>query len=183
LSLVVLEIPVFRSLAGRFSSITNFTLPTKVTAGEEIPFAVAGHLDSVPSPDWPNFAVGIFYMEGPMAEITITVNGQPFTLKPGTGVAKRMEPRPNVCTTISLDCKIKALDEGSYKFAALTGYVDVAAGVFYYDDRVDRTVEVSPVAVWPWWALPIAGGIAVIAIVGGVIYYEERRRQELLLMR
>jgi hypothetical protein len=176
---VALEVPVFRALAGRFSSITSYTLPTKVTAGQEIPFAVAGHLDSVPSPDWPNFAVGFAYIEGPMAEIAITMDGQSFTLKPGMAVAKYMEPRPGTCTTISLDCKIKSLDKGSYKFAALTGYVDIAKGTFYYDDRVDRTLESEEVA-WPWWLLPLAGGIGVVAVIGGVVYYEETRRQEMM---
>ena len=153
-----------------------------MTAGEEIPFAVAGHLHTVPSPDWPNFAVGFAYIEGPMAEITIVVDGETFTLRPGTAVVSRIEPRPSVCTTISLDCRIKALDEGSYKFAALTGYVDVAAGVFYYDDRVDRLVEAAPAAVWPWWLLPLGAGIAVVAVVGGVIYVTEKRREEMLLL-
>jgi hypothetical protein len=178
--MIVLEVPVFRALAGRFSSITNFTLPTKVTAGEEIPFAVAGHLSGTPT--WANFAVGFFYIEGPMAEITLIMDGKSYTLRPGAGVAMYMSPRPSVCTTISLDCKIKTLDEGSYKFCAVTGYVDTATGTFYYDDRVDRTVEVAPAAVWPWWILPIGGGVAVVAIVGGVVWYQERRREEMMLL-
>jgi hypothetical protein len=136
-------------------------------------------LDSVPSPDWPNFAVGFFYLEGPMAQITLVVDGQTYTLTPGTGVAKYIEPRPSPCASISLDCKIKSLDAGSYKFCAVTGYV--SGGTFYYDDRVDRTVE-STAPAWPWWILPLGAGIGVIAIVGGVIYYEERRREELMLL-
>jgi hypothetical protein len=176
-----LEMLVFRALAGRFSSITNFTLPTKVDAGAEVPFAVAGHLDSVPSPDWPNFAVGFFYIEGPMAEIALIMDGKSYTLRPGTGVAMYMSPSPSVCTTISLDCKIKALDQGSYKFCTVTGYVDTAAGTFYYDDRVDRTLEAT-VPAWPWWALPLAGGIGVVAVVGGVVWYTERRREEMMLL-
>lgn len=177
--MVALEMPLFRALAGRYSEITNFTLPTKVNAGEEIPFAVAGHLSGTPA--WPNFAVGFFYIEGPMAEITLVMDGKTYTLAPGYGVAKYMSPRPGVCTTISLDCSIKALDEGSYKFAALTGYVDVEAGTFYYDDRVDRTLEAT-VPAWPWWVIPLAGGIVVVAVVGGVVYYTERRREEMILL-
>ncbi len=118
-----------------------------------------------------------------MAEISITVDGKAYTLRPGMAVGKYMSPRPGVCTTISMDCKIKALDKGSYKFAALTGWVDVAAGRFYYDDRVDRTVESEEEAVaWTWWLLPLAAGIGVVAVVGGVVYLEERRRQEMMLM-
>jgi hypothetical protein len=175
----VVEIPVFRRLAGRFSSVTNFTLPSKVDAGVEVPFAVAGHLDSVPSPDWPNFAVGFWYFEGPMAEITLIMDGKTFTLRPNTGVAKYVSPRPSPCASISMDCKIKSLNAGSYKFAALTGYV--SDSTFYYDDRVDKAVE-SVAPGWPWWLLPLGAGLGVLAIVGGIIYYEERRRSEMLML-
>jgi len=176
MSLAVFEVPTLRALAGRWSSVTSFTLPSRVDAGVEVPFAVAGHLDA--STDWPNFAVGFFYIEGPMAEITLEVDGRIYTLRPGGGVAK-YTPSPYPCTTISLDCKIKALDAGIYYFCAVTGYVE--AGTFYYDDRVDKTVE-SVAPPWPWWLLPLGAGLGILAIVGGIIIYEERRRQELMLL-
>jgi hypothetical protein len=176
-----LKVPFVRALAGRYSSVTSFTLPDKADAKVEVPFAVAGHLDSAPSPAWPNFAVGFFYLEGPMAEITLIMDGKTYTLTPGSGVAKYISPMPGACTSISLDCRIKSLDAGSYKFCAVTGYVE--GNTFYYDDRVDRAVEVKAEEVWPWWWwIAAAGGGAGLIVVVGAIAYEERRKQEELMM-
>jgi hypothetical protein len=176
---VILEVGTVRPLSGRYSSVVNFNLPSKVDAGAEVSFTVTGHLNSSPSPTWPNFAVGFFYIEGPMSEITLMMDSETYTIRPGTGVAKYIEPLPVVCTSITLALKIKSLDAGSYKFCAVTGYVK--EGTFYYDDRVDRIVE-SVAPPWPWWLLPLCIGIGIVAVVGGVIYYEERRREELMLM-
>ena len=170
---LVLE-PV-RTLAGAFSSITQFTLPEEVTSGEEIPFSVAGHLDSIPSPDWPNFAVGFFYISGPMAEITIVVDGQSFPTAPGKGVAGYVEPRPGVCRTISLACKIETLDVGSYSFVAVTGHVDHEEKILYSDDSVERLTEsAEAVKPLPWKWIALGGGIAVVAVVSIVLVTRRR---------
>mgnify|MGYP000123671460 CR=1 FL=1 len=170
-----------KRLGGRWSSVTSFTLPDKVGAGKEIPFEVEGHLDLKPPADWRNFAVGFFYVDGPMSEVTLRMNGQVYNLRPGYGAVKYITPF-EPCSTIPLDCSIKSLDQGEYRFAAMTGYVK--EDTLYYDDRVDRHVRAEAPAFpeLPWWALPLAAGIGVVAIVGGVIAYEEHRRQELLLM-
>jgi hypothetical protein len=169
-------------LAGRFSSVTEFTLPTEVKAGVEIPFTVSGHLDSVPSPDWPNFALALFYDKGPMSEIEIVVDGQSFTLKPRTCVVNWTAPRPSPCSTLKMDCRIKRLEAGSYSFSALTGYLE--GSYFYYDDKVVKAVEAKAEAVWPWWwpLAAVGGGVGLIAVIGAIAYEERRREEELMLM-
>jgi hypothetical protein len=178
---LALKVPFVRALPGRYSSITDFTLPSEAKANVEVPFTVTGHLDSAPSPAWPNFTVGIYYMDGPMSEITLTVNGQTFTVTKGGGIIKPWGPMPPTCTSISLNCKIARLDEGTYNFAAMTGYVE--GNYLYYDDRVDRTVEVKPEEVWPyWWWIAAAGGAVGLIVVIGAVAYEEKRKEEQLMM-
>jgi len=175
----LLQAFVARRLAGRFSSITDFTLPSDVDAGVQVPFLVAGHLDSIPSPVWPNFAVGFYYEGGPMERIRIQADGESFELSPGTVVFKVTETLPPECTSLRLDINIEGLDAGTYRFAALTGYV--TEDTFFYDDRVDRSVEAKAPA-WPWWVLPLAAGIGVVAVIGGVVLYTEERRREMMLL-
>jgi hypothetical protein len=168
-----------RSLGGRYSSITSFTMPSKVDAGKEVPFSVSGHLDSKPEPAWPNFAVGLCYVDGPMEKIVVETGGRTYELGKGYVVYYYREPLPNPCFSISFDGRIKSLDAGSYKFAAMTGCA--LRDGFYYDDRVDKSVE-SVAAGWPWWALPLGIGLGVVAVVGGIVAYQEERRRELMLL-
>ena len=168
MSLVLQRMLSDLGLAGTYSSVTEFTLPEIVNEGEIVPFRVSGHLFSEPA--WPNFGVGVFYIEGPMDEIALTVDGTRYAVKKGEGVAKYRSPRPGACTTISLDCRIESLVKGTYTFAAVTGYVEDET--FYYDDRVDRSVEVKPPPGPEWWALALGVGLASIVVIGGVVAYD-----------
>jgi hypothetical protein len=168
-----------RSLGGRYSSITSFTMPSKVDAGAEVPFSVSGHLDAKPEPAWPNFAVGLCYVDGPMEKVVVETGGRIYELGKGYVVYWYYEPLPNPCYSISFEGRIKSLDAGNYRFAAMTGYASEDG--FYYDDRVDKSVE-SVAAGWPWWALPLGVGLGVVAIVGGIVAYQEERRRGLMLL-
>jgi len=170
------------ALAGRFSSVTEFTLPAEAKAKVEVPLTVSGHLDSVPSPDWPNFAVGFFYLEGPAAEVTVVMDGSTYVLKPGGGVAKYSSPRPSPCATIGLSLTIKGLEPGRYRFCAVTGYLE--GSYFYYDDRVEKAVEAKAEEVWPWWWLlaAVGGCVGLIAVVGAIAYEERKKEEELMML-
>jgi hypothetical protein len=175
---LTLQVARTARLAGRYSSVEEFTIPSSVEAGADCPFKITGHLHTSP-PEWPNFAVGFAYIEGPMDEVTVVVDTQEFRIRPGQAVAVYTSPVPPTCTRITLSGKARKLEAGRYKFVALTGYVK--EGAIYVDDRVEKTVEaVAP--AWPWWLIPLAAGVGVVAVVGAVIAYEERRREELLLL-
>jgi len=176
-------------LEGSYSHITKFTLPDKGYLEEPVSFTLGGHYDSYAG--WPNFAIGLYYADGPVGELDILVNGRRHTLSRGSVLAFYVY-NPSVCLNIDVDASVKFNVEGVYRFSALTGYVDVDEGVFYYDDRVDKSIEVREKPVipgWPewmpWWVLPLAGGMAAVAVVAGVVAYQERERmyEMMLLMR
>ena len=169
-------------LAGRYSSIKEFSLPEKVDIGSRAPFSIEGHLDS--EVDWPNFAIGIFYIDGPADELTVTVEGREFKVSRNMGVVKYAKPREGElqpCLTLTMSGDVLIEEEGSYRLSAMTGWFDEENNVLYYDDKIDKTLEgVTPGL--PWWIIALAGGAAAIAVVGGVVAYQERRREEELIM-
>jgi len=169
-------------LRGRYSEVTAFTLPTESETEKPLEFYGEGHLFS--RPGWPNFAFSFYYDSGPMEKITVEVDGRTFELTPGSGVMKYVSPLPDPSYRLRLDCAMTLTEEGDYKFAVYSGYVDLEKNVFYYDDAVERAVKVTTPEVWPWW-WPIAaagGAVGLTAVVGLVAYQEEMRRRELLML-
>ena len=174
-------------LGGRYSSVTKFDLPSEGYLEEPVNFELAGHLDeSVVG--WPNFALGLYYEDGPMDELTVILNGKSHTLKKGMVLAIYTFSK-DACTTLDARVSIKFTVKGVYSFSGLTGYIDVYRGGFFYDDKVDKTIEISEKPVvpgWPewlpWWVLPLAGGVAAVAIVAGVVAYQERERLMMLAL-
>jgi len=174
-------------VAGIYSTITRFDLPGTIEQGNKARYAVEGRLDA--RPDWPNFAVGLFYIDGPADQVKVWVDGREFNVSKGMGVVKHVEPLPEPGYTLSLAGEIYADVLGEYKFAAVTGYVE--NGTLYYDDRVDKMLEVKqPVAPKPtpeapeipWWPIAIAGAVTGIVAIAAVVAYQERKREEMLMM-
>jgi hypothetical protein len=172
-------------LRGTYCEIKAFTLPEEGVINERLDFYGEAHLFG--TPDWPNFAIGFWYESGPMAKITVTVDGVPFDLTPGMGVVIYVKPRPSPCYSLKRSYSMVLAVEGDYKFSFLAGYYDEAARIFYYDDRVEKTLRVKtlpvPTIPFTWWL--VAGGVgaaALIAVVGIVAYQEEKRRQEMMYM-
>jgi hypothetical protein len=176
-----------KAYAGGSSTVTQFTIPDKVDAEKPFSFTIAGHLDS--SVTWPNFSVAFWYEDGPMSEIAVVVGGVEHKIPKGNGIFFYVST-PSPCTTISENIQVKGLSKGTYSFAALTGYVQ--GGTFAYDDRVRKTVEaveaapptppVPEIFGIPWYYVALAGGIAVVGIVGAVVYESERQKEMMMFM-
>jgi len=163
------------ALEGTYCEIKSFTLPRESETGKPLEFQGEAHLFGTPA--WPNFAIAFWYKSGPMAKITVTVDGQPFDLTPGSGVAVYATPRPDPCYSLKRGYAMTLTEEGTYGFMFLAGYIDLEKGVFYYDDKVERTVNVTvPTPPWPWWLIAAtAGGIALIGVASVIMYQEVER--------
>jgi len=177
--LQVLKAP--KKLAGEYSEITSFTIPSKVTnyfGKSHILFGITGKLNSDPIEDpehpfmngTPNWCVGFAYVGGPMPSIPILVNGQYFDLEPGMAIVT-IHRNPTPPEEIAQDIEILGLEPGVYSFAAITGYV-AEGNLIIPDDWVDASLEVS----YAWWLYP---AIAVaIAIPAGLGFYYVRKKGE-----
>jgi hypothetical protein len=155
--------------------------------GDEVKFSATGSIGST-KPDWPNFAVGLLYHDGPVDSIKVIGYWGEYDIKKGWVLhlnTKKVDPG----TTLSLGGKIKFESTGKYELAGVAGYVDGEKGGFIIDSSDPKTVEVfEPVLEFvgiriPWWILAIAGACVAIATVAGVaLYMEHKREMELLMM-
>lgn len=177
-----------KALAGEWSTVTDFTLPSEVDAGKDFRFSESGHLDKAYYGVPPNFALGFFYDSGPAPEVTVVIDSTTYRLTPGAGAIVYV-PNTGPCTSLSMAGTVKGLSEGAYKFAALTGYMQ--GGVFYYDDRILKAVQVKavipppvPPEIFgiPWYYIALVGGLLGIGIIGAVIYESERQKEMMMLM-
>jgi len=116
-------------MVGTYSSVTEYELPKSIDLGAKANYFVEGHLDTELPTGWGNFAVGLFYMDGPADEVGITIDTQLFRVPKGMGVIKYLEVA-EACTSLTMLGDISVDRAGTYRFAAVTGYYDVERGGF-----------------------------------------------------
>jgi hypothetical protein len=181
---VAKEVKAFRLLYGHTKLAEDtwvsvkFEIPSKVDAGAEVPFWVAGHIDQFKN--YKYFAVAFTYESGPMSEISISTQYGSARLRPGESFIVRIGEFPEECTSATIKGKILKLDAGKYKFSGSAGTI-TDEGKYLPAKRITADVEaVAP--PWPWWLVPAAAVAGVTAVVGVALYVSERRREEELLL-
>jgi hypothetical protein len=161
-------------------------VPARVTLGEPLRFTVSGSIGTT-KPDWPNFAVGVSYLDGPDNFIKVVIHGRPFNLWKGSTayvISRRVEPG----TVVIVDGTIEFRVPGVYDLAGAAGYVDESKGVFIVDSQDPVRVEVLEPGIeigWiriPWWVLALAGGCVAVISTVAIVAYIEREREMALLM-
>jgi len=169
---------------GIYTKVTKVTIPSSGYVNEPFQFYIEGHVESSVPGDWPNFALGIIYDDGPADSVKINES----SFRKGTGLAVYTQTK-SVCTTIYMNGTITAPSEGTYRFAIVTG--TMKNSTFYIDDKVEATVSITskptiptiptPTGL-PWWVWAAVAGIAVVGIGIGIAMYMEERRLEMLLL-
>jgi len=115
-------------------SITSYNVPSKAYAGSSVSFNVKGHVDVGGG----NPCVGLMYVDGPSPSIRVT----------GRDVAKGQAcvfgyAYQDACSDLSLGDSLVFPSAGSYRLAAIGGWVDVLAGTINETDRIEVTVDVA----------------------------------------
>jgi hypothetical protein len=166
----------------RFSRVTRFDLPSETRVGTRTLAVAEGELFTQLPPEAPNFAVGIFYIEGPADKVVF--DGYEVPRGGGVAVIIKREDIREIPFRKSLEITLILRVEGEYVFAAVTGYV--VGDTFYYDDLVRRRIVAKPeekkIEEWSWVPIAIGAGVAGLVIVAVAIAVEERRREEMMLM-
>jgi hypothetical protein len=182
--MVAKEVKAFRLLFGRTKLMEDtwasvkFDIPSRVDAGAEVPFWVAGHIDQYRG--YKYFATAFTYESGPMSEISVSTQYGSAKLKPGESILVRIGLYPEECTTATIKGKILKLDAGKYKFSASAGTM-TDDGQYLPAKKIEATVD-SVSVLWSWWLLPVAAVAGIVTAVGAVLYVSERRREEELML-
>jgi hypothetical protein len=154
--------------------------------GDAVDFAVTGSIGTT-KPNWPNFAIGIAYHDGPVDSVKIILYGKEYRIQKGWSIvitSKNVDPG----TTLTMKGKVKFESVGKYDLDGVAGYVDERKGALIVDSSDLKTVDVSEPGVEfvgtkvPWWALAAAGAcVAVIVAVGAVMYIEHEKETKMLM--
>ena len=124
-----------------YSMIDPINVPDKAYACTKTTYEVVGRLTQ--DVNWPNFALALFYEEGPTDTIDVymnDMNGNKYTVEKGTGVSVHTD-----CTKAG--CEIRQKFDvhfpttGTYKITFATGYME--DHTFYIDFELSPTVEVT----------------------------------------
>jgi len=171
----------------------SLTIPDTIVVGQNAPVKVSGKIISPPPAEWPNFAVALWYADGPSDKIIfIDKQGNPFSIPKGLGLSIAI-PNKDVGSMLELEGYIKVDKAGEYTFSGFAG--TALRDAFYVDSEDRRKVNAvsptekpgAPTAPAPeipsyWWM--IAGVGALIAIIGviGIVAYQEHQREMMLMM-
>jgi hypothetical protein len=171
--------------ASRYSSV-RLDVASRATVGDKVEYTVIGSIGST-KPNWPNFAVGLAYHDGPVESLRITAWGREYRLRRGWALVateKRVDPG----TTVVLSGRIIFESVGSYVLVGVAGYVDEIRGGVVIDSSDLKTVEVAEPGIRlgdlaiPWWALAAAGACVAVAVATGVVLHTEHEKEMAMLM-
>jgi hypothetical protein len=132
-------------------------------------------------PDWPNFTVALFYVDGPADYIKVIYEGREYTVPYGKGIGWYVEPCPNPPFTLSVEGDVVFSKEGYYTFQGLSGFIKDTT--FYFDDRTEKSITVKFAPGWLDWLkqnwVPVtivAGTVGTLAAVGAVAVREIKKK-------
>jgi hypothetical protein len=171
-------------------------MPSEVGVGETARFSLRGELIRLPHIRIPNFAVALWYEDGPQDSVKVVIGGREYLVRKKTGLADTRPVYVGAVITISGTVKLEAT--GTYVFKGLAGYADVASGTFYVDAVDEKRVTTrqpsvpapaptptptpTPAPEIPWWPIAIAGALVAVVAVVGVAIAMEREKQMMLMM-
>ena len=174
----------------QYSSV-RLDVASRATVGDKVEYTVTGSIGST-KPDWPNFAVGLVYHDGPAESLRITAWGREYRVQKGwalVATVKSVDPK----TSVILSGKIIFESAGRYDLIGVAGYVDESKGGLVIDSSDLKTVEVAEPEirlgdlglgelVIPWWALAVAGACVAVAVAAGVVLHAEHEKEMEILM-
>jgi hypothetical protein len=172
---------------GTYSSVA-FMLPSSTDTGRAS-FTITGTLNAKP-PDWPNFAIGLVYVDGPTDSVKVIMDSDEYTIsRGGPGVAVLTGACPNPPFSMSMAGYIVFSKEGYYTFHGVSGYI--MNSIFYVDDKAEKSITVKLAGGQPTgWAdqvinwlkqnwVPVAitaGTVGTLAVVGAVAIREIKKK-------
>jgi hypothetical protein len=127
-------------MAGTYTTVT-FNIPDSVEAGKDFNATVNGHQDYAYYGWPPNLAIGLYYEDGPVSEVTMVVDSTSFKISKESGISFHTTETVAQCTNLNRTATIKGLTEGTYTFSAVSGYFQ--DNLLYVDDKITKTVTVK----------------------------------------
>ena len=178
---------------GKYTTVA-LTVPSSANVGDTVDYTVKGTLTATPY-YWPNFAIGLWYVDGPANKLKIWVEGSEMEISKNVLVYKTSN-RLEYGSTLTMTGRIKIDAAGTYLFKGVAGYYDEGKNSFNIDSEDEGKIEakspiITPPTVptipgapeIPWWPIAIAGAVvAVIGIVIAVVIHEEEKEMMYMMM-
>jgi hypothetical protein len=185
---------------GSFSRV-ELSMPSEVGVGEAARFYLRGELVRLPYgvPLIPNFAVALWYEDGPQGSVKAVIGGHEYSIKKKTGLAFLVKPA-YVGATVSVSGTVKLEATGTYVFKGLAGLYDEATRILYVDAVDEKRVTAkqptipaptppptpppaptptptpTPAPEIPSWLVATTGVLTVVAIASAAAIVEGRSR-------
>lgn len=180
---------------GKYTTVA-LAVPSSANVGDTVNFTVKGMLTATPY-YWPNFAIGLAYIDGPANKVKIWVEGSEMEISKHA-LVYRVGEKLEYGATLTMTGRIKVDAPGTYVFKGVAGYYDEGKNSFYIDSEDEGKIEAkSPVITppttppsvpgapeIPWWPIAIAGAIvAIVGVIIAVAINEEEKEMMYMVMR